>query len=113
MNEFVVLKVLRIVMLPLIVESTEAWVPPKQIMFGFALPDTTPPLKARKPVPVTLVFAPAAPTDCTSTSKQRYQAAIAAVTVPTVRLTPIVVPAGPHCGVMIAVPPVSEMVPPA
>src|SRR5690349_12962323 len=111
MNEFVALSVLRIVTLPLIVVSTEACVPPKVTVFGFAVPDDTPPPACQYPQPVTLLFAPAAPTDCTSKSNARYQAVIAIVTVPCVRLTPIVVPAGPHCGVIIAVPPVSDTVP--
>src|SRR4051812_19965720 len=89
-------RVLRSVMLPLIVESTEAEVPPKVMVLGFAVPDATPPPILIKPLPMQVEFAPAAPIVRNTKSNARYQAAAVCVTVPCVKETPRVVPAGPH-----------------
>src|ERR1035437_6044664 len=113
MTEVAAESVLLIVMLPLIVVSTDAWVPPNTTEFPFAVPETTPPFHVRIPVPITFEFAPAAPTDCTKRSNSNRHAAMSVVTVPTVSETPNVVAAGPHAGVIIAVPPVMAIVPPA
>ncbi len=108
--EFVVLRVFLIWMASFTVVFMAAEVPPNAIAFGLAVPELTPPFIMKYPEPMQV---PAVPTVRITRSKARYHAAMAAVTVPTVKLAPSAVELVLSCGVMIAVPPVREIVPPA